>query len=293
MERWYLILPMLSAFFYAVAAMAQKQAIAAGYGPWRLTALSSWLVPLPFMFLILLEDEMRLPDPIWPPLISGLLFMGGQLFTILAITRGDVSVSTPVLGTKVILVVLFLSWFTDKQMGAAIWLAAFLTCLGVVFIQVDTEIEKRGQIWFTIGASILAAACFAGGDVLVQQGSADQGFYRFMSVSAAGTFAAGFVLLPFLRKPLWDFPAGSGKFVWIGTLLLSLQAMGIAFAVGYFGDAAASNIVYNSRGLWSIVLVWWVGHRFTSSEQEMGPRTLLMRLIGAALILSAIVLIFL
>jgi len=65
------------------------------------------------------------------------------------------------------------------------------------------------------------------------------------------------------------------------------------FAVGYFGDAAGTNVVYSSRGIWSIALVWFVGHWFANFEKEVGPRTLLMRLVGAMLILSAIVLIFL
>jgi len=163
MDRWYLVLPMFSAFLYAVAAMSQKQAIAAGYGPWRMAGVTTWLVSLPFMFLIFLEEDLRLPDPLWPGLVCGVLFMGGQFFSILAITRGDVSVSTPVLGSKVVLVVLFLSWFTDEQMSMATWIAAFLTCLGIVFLQSDDRLEKRGQIWFTIWISILSAACFAGG----------------------------------------------------------------------------------------------------------------------------------
>ena len=40
----------------------------------------------------------------WQPAVIGLLFLAGQLFTILAIARGDVSIAAPVLGIKVLIV---------------------------------------------------------------------------------------------------------------------------------------------------------------------------------------------
>jgi hypothetical protein len=72
---------------------------------------------------------------------------------------------------------------------------------------------------------------------------------------------------------------------------------------GVFGDgddvvipvtpsyAAGVNVVYGTRGLWSIALVWWAGRWFGNTERtSAGGRVVAGRLLGAVLILTAVVL---
>jgi hypothetical protein len=49
--------------------------------------------------------------------------------------------------------------------------------------------------------------------------------------------------------------------------------------------------MYSSRGLWSVVAVWLVGHWFYNQEQKLGASVLVWRLVGSALLLVAIVLV--
>jgi hypothetical protein len=58
-----------------------------------------------------------------------------------------------------------------------------------------------------------------------------------------------------------------------------------------YGKATSANVVYASRGLLSVLLVWMIGHWFMNQEQQLGARVLRWRLFGAALMLSAIVLV--
>ncbi|MEM6821216.1 MAG: EamA family transporter, partial [Verrucomicrobiota bacterium] len=180
-ERWYLVLPMFSAFFYAISALSQKRAIDAGVGPWRMSTLTIWSMGLVFMPFIFFEDSWAPPDPFWKVLLCGILFPVGQVLTVISITKGDVSVATPVLGSKVVLVVLILSIFTDEVVSSYIWIAAVLTTLGVLLLQWDPRAEKRKTLGFTVLLSLGSAVCFACADVLVQQGSLDSGFYRFIA----------------------------------------------------------------------------------------------------------------
>lgn len=293
MDRWYLLLPMVSAFLYTIAALSQKNAIAAGVGPWRMSALTCWSISGAFLPFAFLADDPGLPDPLWPAVLCGTLFFVGQVLTVLAITRGDVSVATPVLASKVVLVVFFLALFTTESMTLTTWTAALLTTVGIFFLQWEPRREKRVGVWFTVVVAFLSACCFAGADVLVQEGSNEQGFFVFISTSFGTTFLLGFLLIPLFRAPVWRLPRGSGVHLTIGTVLIAIQAVGLAFAIGYFSDAAGANIVYSSRGLWSVVLVWTIGHWFQNVEKEAGNAVLLLRLIGAALIVSAIVLVFL
>jgi len=78
-----------------------------------------------------------------------------------------------------------------------------------------------------------------------------------------------------------------------GAIGMAVQAIGMALGVGCFEDATGSNIVYSGRGMWSVVLVWWIAHWFHNQEKEAGRETMIGRLIGSVLISAAIVILFL
>ena len=62
----------------------------------------------------------------------------------------------------------------------------------------------------------------------------------------------------------------------------------MAYVLGVHGDATAVNIVYSSRGLWSVAAVWLIGHWFSNTEGEVGGPAMRRRLMGALLMLAAI-----
>jgi hypothetical protein len=98
-------------------------------------------------------------------------------------------------------------------------------------------------------------------------------------------------LIPFFNAPLRVMSGQAWRWVGFGSLLLTLNNAGIVFAIGRWGGATAVNIVYSVRGLVSVGLVWAIGHWFQSREQHLEPRVLRFRLIGAGLMLAAIVLV--
>jgi hypothetical protein len=62
-------------------------------------------------------------------------------------------------------------------------------------------------------------------------------------------------------------------------------------AIGIWRQPTAVNIVYSSRGLVSVILVWAIGHWFHNAEQQLGRRALGYRMVGALLMIAAIVLV--
>ena len=68
---------------------------------------------------------------------------------------------------------------------------------------------------------------------------------------------------------------------------------GIAITLGLWGNATAVNIVYSSRGFWSGVFVWLIGHWFSNQERRLGRAAMVRRMLGSALLLGAIVVIVL
>ena len=42
-------------------------------------------------------------------------------------------------------------------------------------------------------------------------------------------------------------------------VIIAIQAIMIGLALGFFNDATGINVMYASRGLWAVVLVFWFG----------------------------------
>ena len=72
---------------------------------------------------------------------------------------------------------------------------------------------------------------------------------------------------------------------------IGISSGGIALTLGIWGNATAVNIVYSTRGLFSVLVVWLAGHWFANTERQAGRAVLVSRLIGALLILAAIALV--
>jgi len=100
-----------------------------------------------------------------------------------------------------------------------------------------------------------------------------------------------FAFVPFFRGSLRDIDAATWRWLAPGALLSALTIAAFAFTLAHWHEATAPNIVYSSRGLWAVVLVWVVGHWFGNRERHVGRGAMLSRLAGAVLMVAAIVLV--
>ena len=168
----HLLLPLVSSLLYVAAAMFVKQAADGGVGPWRTSFVCNWITAI--IFLALLPFGGTIPGPVqfYQPAVVALLFVGGQLLTFLALDKGDVSVATPVMGVKVILVAVFTIAFTGQTVRWQLWLAATLSFIGIAFLNRNGGKGSHGALGRTIVLSLLAASCYASFDVLVTKWSA-------------------------------------------------------------------------------------------------------------------------
>ncbi|MEI8259022.1 MAG: EamA/RhaT family transporter, partial [Deltaproteobacteria bacterium] len=98
-----------------------------------------------------------------------------------------------------------------------------------------------------------------------------------------------FAFVPLFNAPLTQLSRPALRWIGLGGLLMAVNNAGIVLTLGIWGGATAVNIVYSVRGLLSVVLVWAVGRRFASDETELAPEVLRSRLVGAALMVAAIV----
>jgi hypothetical protein len=114
------------------------------------------------------------------------------------------------------------------------------------------------------------------------------GFGHFGPVMFATVGLLSFSLMPFFSAPLRAMPRSMVVWALGGGALLTAQAMGVAYCISAFQEVTVTNVLYNTRGLWSVALVWAVGHWFANAEREVGRAVMFRRLVGALLLLGAV-----
>jgi drug/metabolite transporter (DMT)-like permease len=281
------VLPLVSAFVYAFAALMLKRATERGIGPWRVSFVTNWIQCLFFLPFWLTGGASFAWPQLCHAMICGTTFFWGQVLTFLALTRGDVSVTTPVLGAKVIFVALLAVSLGVEPLTSQMWLAAVLTTIATALLGTGTPRRSRSlapSVAFGFGA----AFAFAVTDVLAQKWAPRWGFGHFAPAMFLTVAILSLGLIPFFRGNLRTLP---WRWVAPGALAIAVQAGGIAYSIMVFGSATLTNIVYNSRGIWSVVLVWTIGPWFDNRERMHGTPVMMRRLAGATLLLLALVLV--
>jgi drug/metabolite transporter (DMT)-like permease len=278
-----LLIPLTSAFLYALAAIFLKRALAEGAGRWRVTFGCNMVMAVGYQVCWLARTQPFSGIGMAHATLAACAFFAGQVFTFLALNRGDVSVVTPILGTKVIWVAVFSMLLVGRGHSAHVWAAVIMTAVGAAILGYQRGVHPR-RVALSVGAALATSCSFGLTDVLVQKYAPEWGFGSFVPVMflMVGVFSLGF--MPLLRDGSGWAPGWLGP----GAVLLAVQALGLAYALSTWGEATRINIAYNSRGLWSVVLIWVFGHWFGNTERDGGTRRMLQRMAGAGLLVGAI-----
>jgi len=220
----------------------------------------------------------------WQPAIIGGLFLAGQLFTFLAVARGDVSVAAPVLGIKVLLVPAASRLFVDDNLSTRIWIGAAIAVVGIAFVQTRDATVHRSRILASVCFALLAACSMTLFDLLIQRWAPQWGAGYFLPIAFACAAIFSLAFVPLADRPSDLRRLGVIPLLVVGALFMAVQAIGMTLTLGLFGDATRVNIVYSLRGLWGVLLTWILAHHVDASGLAPSHRTMAMRLIGAILI---------
>ncbi|HXI52304.1 MAG TPA: hypothetical protein VNH84_12385 [Candidatus Saccharimonadales bacterium] len=290
-----LLLPLGSALVYVLGALVLKRATELGAGVWRTVQVCNFITALLFTPLMLLGGTIPSWQLCWQPAVAAALFTAGQVFTLLALSVGEVSVATPVLGLKVPLVAFLTTALLSAPVGARLWTAALLSSAAIALLNVGRT-HARHRIGATVVLAALAALAYALFDVLVQRWSPSWGAGRFLPLTMACAAAVSLTFRLFDRSGDRAGNANPGpvrRWRLAGAVCLALQAIMFICAIALYGQATVANVLYSSRGLWSVLAVWLVGRWFANPERHLGTRVLAWRFIGAALLMVAILLVLL
>jgi drug/metabolite transporter (DMT)-like permease len=288
----HLLFPLASSLLYVAGALSLKRATEHGAGVWRATFVMNLAATLCFAVL-LVEPAGPGPRVWWQPVVIASLFIGGQASTMIALSRGDVSVATPVVGTKVVFVALFVTLIAGDRLIADYWLSAGMSAAGIGLLNMSgtggRERPKHHHLALTIAASLSAAVCYAMFDVLVRKWSPAWGVGRLLPAVMGCAAVMSLGLWPAFEGKLSGVSRDARGPLLLGALFMGLQAILLVRTLGVYPDTTRINVVYNSRGLWSVLAVWGVGHWWGNTERHAGGRVLAWRLAGAAMLLAAIV----
>ena len=287
----YLILPLLLGLLFSISAMAYKRAMAEGMDIWRVIFYSNLATAI-LLLPLLSFAETPLPDAsFYQPLVAGLAFFMGIILNVFALQRGDVSVATPVLGTKVLFVAVFTILVLGKPVLPSLWISAVLVAVALVILRGPAN-RVHHHFWETVFFAVGSSSAFALCDIFFQLWTRVWGVGLFIPMVFGIVCVLSFTLLRWFPAPAGVMTGTTWKWLISGCALNGLQTLGIVICVGLYrhpNAATAVNIVYNSRGIWSVLLVWVLGHWFGNVEREQGGRVMTARFTGAALLLSAIV----
>ncbi len=285
------LLPFLGGIVYVFAALFLKRASESGGETWQTIRVCNWAAALAFQPLLLLGGTFPGWDHLWQPALVALLFVMGQVSTVLALKVGDVSLATPVLGIKIVLVALLTAIILREWPTPALWVAAILSSTAVALLNFNPGGQRR-RANLTIAIAGWAAFSYALFDVLVQKFSPAWGTGRFLPVMLAMVAIFSAFLRPW-GTPALAAPRAARLWLAGGAVFLAAQALLIVTPIALYGQATTANVLYSARGMWSVVIVWLIGHWFGNREQSLGRGILISRLVGAGLMTTAVIVVLL
>ncbi len=277
----------LAGLIYACAALVAKRSLFAGGGLLRLSFVMNWVFLLVFLTLGLGGIEQVNPAGWWWPLLAGGLFFTGQIFTFAAIRVGDVSLQTPVMGTKAVFVVLIAAVLGTEPVDGGLWAAAALAAGAVALLGFSGKGagERTG---LTLVLALLSSLSFAGSDVLVGAHGAEFGPRTFIVLMIAVNAFLSFGLIPFFREPLRAVPRRAWPWMLAASVLMAGQALILNYALAAHGNVGVANVLYSSRGLWSVLLAAPFALLLGMPRATWTAGIFVKRLIGALLMMAAI-----
>ncbi|QDT63114.1 DMT family transporter [Calycomorphotria hydatis] len=286
---WFLIFPLISSLLYVIGTLFVKRGIQLGGGVITATVITNILTMLLFPILLPLGGEITSQAAWWQPVLVAMLFTLAQILAVISLNVGDVSVATPILGTKPIVVAVLAVFLIPEVPPLLLWIAAIISVVAIGLLNSVGHVPHR-RIAETCFYSALAACAYSAFDILVQKYSPEWGIGRFLPIT--------FLIVGMLSLPAWVLRRRWNETLkpipWTPLLLgagfFAIQALILCSAIAYFGNATSMNVVYSARGLWSVLAVWLIGHWFQNDEQHLAPKVFYARLAGAGLMTVAIIL---
>lgn len=223
----------------------------------------------------------------WAPILAGAVSFFGALFGVLSLKYGDVSVATPLLGSKVLFVAILSSWILTDPVPLSWWIGAVMAMMAVALLGYAPAGQRRAMA-LTIALSLGSAISFALMDVIFAGWAKAFGIQKFFAIQQSVLLLCSIPLIFYFQAPLRKIPKAAWKWLLLSSVLICSQFFLLNWTIAHYGKPTVINILYSSRGLWSVLLVWMIGKYLLSAENKAGNAAFIRRLGGALLLLGAV-----
>lgn len=283
--------PALAAIGYAIGVVCSKHALAAGFGVLRLALLINLAFVPVFGLLLMAPAEVSSEGQWYAPVLAGVAFFVGQVLTFAAIRVGDVSLQTPVMGAKAVFVVILAVLLGTELITANLVFAAVASTCAVALLGFAGG--KSHHVALTICLSLLSAFFFACSDIMVAAWGKAFGSGRFLFLMIVVNALLSFALIPFFRGGMRSIPLKAWRWAVPAAVLMALQALFMNYGLSAYQNVASANVIYSTRGLWSVLLGALPLVLFGQGAEELSNSVRKMRFAGALLMCVAIGVLFL
>ena len=252
------------------------------------------LVCLPLIWLLWPPGGVRVADCL-PPLAGSIgCYLASQAALLASLRRADASRVVPLLGLKIVMLALLVTFLLRTPLDARQWFAVGLSVVAAALLQ-----GRRDPVPSAVVALMLAACLgFAAADLLivrlidaVHAAAVARTRLWASGLALAVTYVScGMIALPFLvvgepRRPgEWRSATWYGA-VWLGGMA-SLYA-----CFGLLGPVFA-NVLQSSRGILAVVFGAALAHLGWHELEQLVDRETLVRRVAAALLMTAAIAVY-
>lgn len=283
-----ILLPFLAAIFYCVSIILVKYASqTTKLSGESILVINNLLLGAIFIPPLFFENDLPSVSIWWQPLLASTLCAVGNIATFICAERGEVSLMTPIMGIKIIFVILLSSLLLNSTLGLDIVISGAICCAAVFIMGYSKQKVKSGKLNLTLILALTACTSYAACDVVIQKYAPN-----FTSKAMIGLLTVMMPLSIIHLIPNFVKEAKSSNLkalaIGISAALLMVMEMFLMFsAITSDVGAALCNILYNSRGLISVILILAFG-KFVPSLKELSNASALQRSLGAILIFLAV-----
>lgn len=279
--------PLIAAALYSVSVILVKEYSSfgkmSGVGALILNNAIMCAVFAPALFL---GGNVNL-HKLWEPVLIGVFWGLANIATFICAQKGEVSLMTPIMGVKVLIVFVFAHFLIGAVLTTPMYIAGFACCFAVFLMGFDKSSLKSKKFAITLFLALAACTSYAMADVLIQTFSSDFSPWHMLAISSVSVLVSSFPFLHKFAAEVRNADKKSLSLCALAALIMAVESLFIFYAIREGVGAALCNILYNMRGVISVVLVFILGKKL-KGVAELNTTMATKRLVGSIIIIAAV-----
>ncbi|MBR4596780.1 MAG: hypothetical protein IKO42_00045 [Opitutales bacterium] len=282
------LLPIIAAAMYCISVMlvkssAKRRALSGA----SILVMNNLLAGLVFVPQIFLAGDMPGLGAAWQPMLAGAFCAAGNIATFICAERGEVSLMTPIMGVKILIVILLARILLNESLPSSTTLAGAVCCAAVLLMGWRKNSLKSGSAKATIALALAACSFYAACDVLLQKFSPNFEKGQLLGLMCAALPLSIIPLMPRFFREIARARRSELAFGFLSAALMTGEMFLMVLAITGSVGASLCNILYNTRGVMAVALVYIGGAKF-ESVHELDRSAAARRLAGSLMILAAV-----